>query len=190
MVTNGNHEFFLDLGCSASYLGYLIGWQDTFAECFNQSGRKFVLLHKVVCQERFSLVRVFMEIAQRHGIFVHAAHEFGRSNTVTVIADKRNLHEVFEDDSPKEVNKLICNSIHCFYSCECQIHGFLEISHNLVPNRMPPFELTALIREAIKGEVICHKASPSILDLFCHDNSDMGMVGSAGITSPIIDIPR
>jgi hypothetical protein len=77
-----------------------------------------------------------------------------------VITDKGNLHEIFKDDSPEKVDKLIRCSFHYLHSGEREVHSLDEISHDLVPDRMPLFELMALIREAIEGELIGHMPTP------------------------------
>jgi hypothetical protein len=70
-----------------------------------------------------------------------------------------------------EVNKFIRCSLHYLNSSEREVHGFDEISHDLVPDRMPLFELMALIREAIECELTCHIPCPP---------SQEGEVGATG----------
>src|SRR6184192_3212604 len=107
-----------------------------------------------LCQEGVGLVRVFMEVAKRNRELVHAADELARSNSVTVITDECDLHEVFENDPPEEIDKLVRGAFHHFHSCEHKVQFTDEIAHHFVPQGMPLIEIAAFVRESVKREVV------------------------------------
>ena len=154
MITDRDHEVFFDLGCLAFDFCDEFSWQDALAKCLNQATSELVLLDEMVCQEGVGLVRVFMEVAKRNRELVHAADELGSSNSVTVITDECDLHEVFENDPPEEIDKLVRGAFHHFHSCERKVQFTDEIAHHFVPQGMPLIEIAAFVRESVKREVV------------------------------------
>ena len=103
--------------------------------------------------EQFSFSWILMDIAKSDRVLIHAAQELGGGNTVSMVANQQDLHEVPNAGSSEKVNDLVVHARHGLSSCEREIHSAFQIENYFVPKWMTLVELLALISEAVDPEV-------------------------------------